>query len=493
MVSSFDYLVVGAGSAGCVAAAELARRGAGRVAVLEAGPSERHPLVSIPFGLVWLLKSQRDWRYKTIPQQNAGARELAVPRGRMVGGSGSINSMVWFRGRCDDFDGWGVPGWNYDQVRHAFEAVEAKLRPHPLASYHPLSEGLASLFSETHPTPETESAGLFSHNMERGRRRSAADAFLREQPGIDLLQGAEIDRLMFDGDRACGVQLVDGSEVKANKGVVLSAGSINSPAILMRSGLGPKADLERMGIDARVDLPDIGQNLHDHPGVGLHFEGPGSGYGLEARQWGIWAAAPFRYLANRSGPFASPTCEAGAFFNARANSETPDVQTHFIPFFLPHQGSMYQTKAGYFADVCLSRPKSRGELRLQSKDPKAPPLIDLGLFRDETDLDTLTVGLERLRSLLKRADFGKHRAPEVFPGEQVTGDALKTHVRRNCGTAYHPVGTVRLGGPIDEKLQVRGTEGLWVADASIMPAVTSANTNAPSMMIGWKAAELIAG
>ena len=180
------------------------------------------------------------------------------------------------------------------------------------------------------------------------------------------------------------------------------------------------------------------------------------------------------------------------FFNARGEDQAPDVQSHFIPFHLAHMGPRFQKKSGYFADVCVCRPKSRGRFSLASKDPKAAPLIDLGLLKDPDDLETLAAGLERLRSLLQSADFGTRRAPEVYPSAAVKGDALKEHIRANCGTAYHPVGTLRLGGPVSERLSVKGVENLWVADASIIPSVTSANTNAPSMMIGWKGAEFIA-
>ncbi|TCL08796.1 choline dehydrogenase-like flavoprotein [Shimia isoporae] len=486
-----DYLVIGAGSAGCVMAAELARRGAGSVMLLEAGPAETHPLVSIPFGLVWLMNGPRDWAFKTTPQTHAGGREISVPRGRMVGGSGSINSMVWFRGRQDDFDNWGVDGWSYADVAPAFDAVEQELHPVRLTKAHPLSHGLEPLFGNTSPTPEAQSGGLLSHNKTRYRRRSAARAYLRRRNDVEVRTGCEVDRILWNNDRAAGVVLADGTEVRAAKGVVLCAGSVASPAILMRSGIGPKDHLSQLGIDPRLDSPDIGENLHDHPGVGLHFEGPRSGYGLEPAQWLSWALAPLNYALAASGPLSSPTVEAGLFFNARGNSDQPDVQTHFIPFHLAHKPPKYQAKAGYFADVCLCRPKSRGRLRLASKDPKAPPLIDLGLFADDSDLDTMVAGIGRLRELLKDADFGKHRAPEVHPGETVTGEALKTHIRNSAGTAYHPVGTVRLGGPLSERLSVNGVRGLWVADASVMPQVTSANTNAPSMMIGWRGAQFI--
>ena len=486
-----DFLVIGAGSAGCVLAAELVRRQVGSVHVLEAGPSERHPLVSMPFGLVWLMKSRRDWSFMSAPMAGAGGRSIAIPRGRMVGGSGSINSMVWFRGRTADFDGWQVPGWSFADVEPAFEAVEAKLKPARLTGAHPLTEALASMLPSNSdiPTPDHESAGVFAYNRVDGRRNSAATAFLRPA-GVQVTSGVEVDRLIWSGNRASGVVLVDGTELQAAKGVILSAGAIGSPAILLRSGVGPVDDLRKLDIDTRVDAA-VGVNLQDHPGIGLHFEGSGTGYGLELRQWPAWALAPFAYALARKGRFASPTVEGGAFFNARGDSPEPDVQSHFIPFHLDAFGNRYALKSGYFADVCLCRPKSRGVLKLTSKDPKAAPSIDLGLFNDESDLDTLRAGIERLRDLLARADFGLRRGTEVAPGTSVKGDALRDHIRNSVGTAYHPVGTCALGGPVTPRCAVKGVEGLWVADASIMPALTSANTNAPSMMIGWKGAEFI--
>lgn len=490
-----DFLVVGGGSAGCVLAAELARREAGSVTLVEAGPSEKHPLVSIPFGLVWLMGSKRDWNYQSAPLDAAGGRNITIPRGRMLGGSGSINSMVWFRGCASDFNDWQVPGWTWDEVVPAFKDLENHLKPNRMQGAHPLVEGLARMLGsngQTAPTPERESAGVFVHNLVAGKRNSAATAYLRKEPKVNIVTGAETDRLIWDRDRAVGVRLVDGTELRSHKGVVLCAGSLGSPAILLRSGLGPAEDLKRISIDARVDAPEIGANLHDHPCSGLHFAGPATGYGLEPRQWPNWALAPFSYAFARKGRFASPTVEGGAFFNARGEDARPDVQTHFIPFFLDWQGHRFALRSGYFADVTLCRPQSRGSLRLASRDPRQAPIIDLGLFCEESDLDTMTAGIGRLRELLQSADFGERRAPEAFPGPQVSGEELKDHIRLNAGTAYHPVGTLRMGGPVSSRLRVKGAENLWVADASVMPQVTSANTNAPSMMIGWKGAELIA-
>jgi len=493
----YDIIVVGAGSAGSVAAAELHRRGVGRILVLEAGASDFHPLVAMPMGLTWLIgSSSRDWNLQSQPMREAGMRSVKAPRGKMVGGSGSINSMVWFRGRGSDFDGWNVPGWSYGDVEPIFEEVETKLTPHKLANPHPLTEGLEAMLPSNsgRVTPDAESAGVFEYNMKGGRRNSAARAYLKQYE-IPVTTGAQVDRFTWRNGRVAGVKMIDGTQIDATKGVLLCAGSLMSPAILMRSGIGPAAHLEKLGIRLRMDAPEVGENLHDHPAFPLHFEGAGTGYGLEPAQWASWAHAPLDLLFGR-GPLASPTVEGGAFFNARGENAEPDVQSHFIPFHLDHRGKKYALKSGYLADVCVCRPKSRGNLRLASADPAAPPLFDLGLFRDASDLDTLTAGVGRLRELLAKADFGGRRGKEVAPGAAVVGEALKDRIRNGAGTAYHPVGTCRMGedygSVVTPSLAVRGVEGAWVVDASVMPNVTSANTNAPSMMIGWKGAEMIA-
>ena len=496
--ATYDFVVIGAGSAGCAVAAGLAERQAGSVLVIEAGPSDRWPLVRMPFGLVWTLGSRRrDWRFMSSPQAGLGGRRIAIPRGRMLGGSGSINSMVWFRGRAADFDGWGVEGWSWSEVEPAFEAVEARIGPAPLATPHPLTQALSNLFGgndpAANPTPERESAGVFRYNMRRGRRWSAADAFLRPamDAGVTVLQGHQVERIGLTGDRASSVVLADGTEIGAAKGIVLSAGAIGSPALLLASGIGPGEDLRAAGRDVVRDLPGVGANLHDHPGVGLHFRGAGSGYGLDPSLAHIWAAAPFDWLLRRKGVFASPTVEGGAFFAANGSGE-PDIQSHFIPFLLGWRGRRYERGRGYFADAVVCRPKSRGALKLGKESLE----IDLGLFSDPADLDLLVKGWLRLRTLMAEADFGPMRADEVFPGPGVTTeDEARAHVVAHAGTAYHPVGSLAMGtgdAPVTARLKVKGIEGLWVADASVMPAVTSANTNAPSMMIGHRAGAMIA-
>ena len=494
-----DFIVVGAGSAGCIVAAELVRREAGSVLLIEAGPSEKHPLVAMPFGLVWLMGGKRDWNFKSAPQTGMNGRQITIPRGRMVGGSGSINSMVWFRGCAADFDAWGLDKWTWDKVRPAFRAVEAQLQPTQLANPHPLVESLSSLFganSNEPPTPERESAGVFRFNLKNGQRRSAADAFLtpaKQSRHLTVMTGRRVVRLGFSKGRASLVAFDDGTEAAAAKGIVLSAGSIGSPAILLKSGIGPKSDLDAVGIDVVLCLDGVGQNLHDHPGVGLHFAGPNSGYGLTLDQAPAWATAPFRYLFARQGRLTSPTVEGGMFFNARGDSTRPDIQSHVIPFMMGWQGRRFVRGSGYFADVCLCRPRSRGALRLT----RAGLSIDLGLLTNPQDLDDMVAGFHRLRSLIANHGFDGHKAAEAYPGPKVTSDSdIATHIRAHGGTAYHPVGTLAMGegaeAPVTPTCAVKGVDGLWVADASLMPSITSANTNAPSMMIGYRAAEMIA-
>ena len=494
----YDFVVIGAGSAGCAVAHALASKEAGSILVIEAGPSDRYPLVRMPFGLVWMMGTKsRDWQYRSTPQEGLGGRAIGIPRGKMIGGSGSINSMVWFRGRADDFRDWNLDGWGWDEVRTAFEEVESHTTPDRFDNAHPLTQSLSTLLGGNDPEgkvdPERESAGVFRFNMRNGRRWSAADAFLRPAmaKGVQVLQNNQVDRIGVVNGVARRVIFTDGTVVRARKGIVLSSGSIGSPEIMLRSGLGPADDLKAAGIDVVADLPGVGDNLHDHPGAAIFYKGSGSGYGLDLSLAHRWAAAPLQWALLRRGIFGSPTVEGGAVFNAANDGGPPDIQSHFIPFLLDWTGKKYPTGRGYFADACLCRPKSRGRLYM-TKDGLQ---IDLGLFKDESDLDTLTKGWLRLRELMQEADFGPYRAPEAHPGEAVQSfEQARDYIRAGAGTAYHPVGTLAMGEdtPVTPRCKVRGLDGLWVADASVMPSITSNNTNAPSMMIGHRAGHMIA-
>ncbi len=502
----FDFIVIGAGSAGCAATNELAKANVGTIAVLEAGYTNRVPQVKIPFGLAWTRGSKRDWKFKSQPTTELGGRSIDVTRGKMLGGSSSINSMVWFRGRRDDFDNWDVDGWAWHDVEGAFEEVESLLKPTRFVDPHPVSEayGLA-LGDNGHapPTPERESAGVFHVNLHSGARRSAADAFLtpaKNTGRVEVLTQANVDRVEFEEGTARRVILTDGRQLSARRGVVLSAGSIGSPTILMRSGIGSGEQLLALGISVQVDAQQVGENLHDHPAVGLHHAGANSGYGLAINQFPHWAVSPFNWLLRRKGRLTSNIVEAGAFFRANPigtdGDDRPDCQSHFIPFMVGHKGYFITWGAGYSADVNICRPHSRGSLTLRSADPHEQPNIDLALLRDRRDVDTLIYGVKRLRDVLKKAPFETRRAVEVYPGDEVQSDEdIEQFVRDRCATAYHPVGTLRMGqdkgAPVSARLAVREVGNLWVADASIMPKITTANTNAPSMMIGLRAGKMI--
>ncbi len=506
MNSEFDFVIVGAGSAGCAAAYQLSKANIGTVAVLEAGLTNRVPQVKVPFLLAWTRGSKRDWKFGSKPQAELGGRSIGVTRGKMIGGSSSINSMVWFRGRRDDFDNWNVPDWAWTDVEDAFEQVEKKIDPRPFPYPHPLSQAYAVALGDNGnapPTPERESAGIFHVNLHDGARWSAADAFLEpaKQTGrVEVLTQANVDRLAFEDGRARKVILTDGRVLTARGGILLSAGSIGSPAILMRSGVGPAAHLKTHGIEVVSGQPGVGDNLHDHPAVGLHYAGRNTGYGLEWSQVPHWAVSPFNWLLRRKGRLVCNIVEAGAFFRANPvgpdGDDRPDCQSHFIPVMMGYKGRLLALGGGYSADVNICRPFSRGQLTLRSADPNEQPEIDLALLRDERDVTTLIHGVKRLREIVARAPFGDRRGVEEYPGNTVQSDGeIEEFVRDRCATSYHPVGTLRMGegeAPVSPRLSVNGLDGLWVADASIMPAVTTANTNAPSMMIGWRAGQMIA-
>lgn len=498
-----DIIVVGAGSAGSAAAGALADAGMRRILVLEAGPTDRHPLVRMPFGLIWLMGSRRDWAFRSTPQPHANNREIAVPRGKALGGSGSMNSMVWFRGRRADYDAWALSGWDSATVWDRFDRLETAIRPTRLRDAHPLTTALGALNApDPHgtPDPEHESLGVFRTNMRNGRRWSASDAWLRPAMAagqVHVRIGAEVDRLLLDGRRVRGVQLVDGTQLTARAGVMLSAGAIASPAILMRSGIGSGSHLNQLGIDVLHNVPGVGQNLHDHPAVGRHYEGAGTGRGITLGQLPAWAISPFQWAVAGRGRLASNTVEGGGFLRAAPGDGPPDCQVHFIPARLGHGKRAIGWGAGYYADVNLCQPRSRGRLKLASADRDTAPLIDLGLFTDPADLPVLVQGVRKLRALLDRAPFANRRGQEVFPGRAVQGDEeLVEFLRQRAGTSYHPVGTVRMcdddDAPLTAELGVKGIENLWVADASSMPRITTANTNAPSILIGMTGGENMA-
>ena len=529
IAEQFDYVVVGGGSAGSVVAGRLSENPDHRVCLIEAGPDDDDLRIKIPIGLLWLMGNERfDWCYRSAPHAHLDGKRVSVPRGKTLGGSGSINSMVYIRGRPSDYDAWakeGCSGWDWDAVlprfvrqernaelgHDALHGDEGPLFVQDLASPHPFVEryvaagkALGIPFNEDFNGIAQEGLGNYQATMNNGRRCSPADAFLgpaRSRPNVTILTNTEAKRIRFDARRATALNVVtEGAEreIGVRGELVLSAGAIGSPTLLLRSGVGSGACSQALGIPIVLDLPSVGENLHDHPAVGVHYGGGNHGYGLSLATAGQNLLAPFRYLLSRSGVFASNSVEAGGFAKTQRRLSEPDVQFHFIPARVDHEGATFTWGRGYYSDVCLLKPRSRGELRLESGDASADPVIDLNLLSDPKDQDAMLRGAKLLRELLSRPELKTGDAEELVPGPSVvTDDDLGDYIAKRLGTAYHPVGSCRMGNPqdsravVDPKLRVIGLENVRIADASIMPEVVAGNTNAPSMMIGDAAVDFL--
>ena len=523
----FDIVIVGGGSAGCVLAGRLSENPARSVCLIEAGPDDRDPRIRIPLGVAMLIGNRKyDWCYSSAPHAHIGGRTVSVPRGKTLGGSGSINSMVYIRGRASDYDAWaaaGCVGWDWASVLPWFIRAENNLQlgndalhgsggplhvadlpsPHPMVSqFVAAGQALGIPANRDFNGRTQEGLGAYQTTMRDGRRWSPADAYLRpamSRENLAVLTNCLVDRIEFDGRRCRSIVAWRGSErleIGINDQLVLSAGAVSSPAILMRSGVGPAAHLRSIGVDVVLPLEGVGANLHDHPAIGVHYGGGDSGYALSIATMPANAFAPVRYLLGKKGLLASNTVEGGGFARTDPQLEEPDVQFHFIPARIGHKGRMLVWGRGYYSDVCLLKPKSRGELRLESNDPLATPIIDLNLLDDEADRSTMLAGAKLLRSILARPELKRGDARELVPGPGVSSDdELWDLIASRLGTAYHPVGTCRMGdrddpcSVVDPSLRVIGLENVRVADASVMPEIVAGNTNAPSMIIGEIAAD----
>ncbi|MFE4171516.1 GMC family oxidoreductase [Streptomyces sp. NPDC056909] len=522
---SYDYIVVGAGSAGCVLANRLSGDGSARVLLLEAGSSDTDETLRIPAALGTLFKSDVDWNYRTVEQSPPG-RTFYWPRGRTLGGSSSTNVMIYIRGNRHDYDGWrddfGADGWGYDEVLPYFVASEShrRLRPPYHGSDGPLhvedrlyTHELSSAwldsalawgldYNDDFAGPSPLGAGPYQVTCHNGRRCSTADAYLHPvltRPNLTVRSDTLVTRIVLTGSRAAGVSyLADGAEetVYADAEVVVCAGAVNSPQLLLLSGIGPPDDLGDLDIDVRVPLPGVGRNLQDQLLAPVVWETRNTSDIirdlLTPEHLELWRTTG-------GGPFASNYGEVGAFLSSTEGGrrhDRPDIQLCGGATALILSGEEVPQRPVFTMNSTALNPKARGTVRLASSDPRAHPLIDPRYFEDPADLDLLTEGLRAVAGIAHCPPFADHLARPYLPDttdlDSLDDAAWHAHIRGWSATCYHPVGTCAMGqgeeSVVDPQLKVRGMDGLRVVDASVMPTVTSGNTNAPTIMIAEKAA-----
>lgn len=526
MSKEFDYLVIGGGSAGCVVASRLAEAGRS-VALIEEGPSDRHPFVRMPGAFVRLIGTERTFLYRGEPQEELLGRAPIIPQGRMLGGGSSVNAMIYVRGQPQDFDGWaanGCAGWAWADVLPVFIRSEANeilagpqhgtkgpLRVSEPRTRHPLSRAFVRAaqeaglpFSRDFNGPDQDGVGFYQTTTFEGQRGSTAATYLagaRQHRGLSVMTGLRALRLILDGRRVTGVEVrpTGGGPVRtlhARAEVILTAGALASPAILMRSGIGPAADLADAGVEVHHDLPGVGQNFQDHLEVSVYgrTRDPISlarqDRGLAALRHGI------EYALFRSGLLTSTVVESGGFVDT-TGSGRPDIQFHVLPVLAGDADRAPLAGHGISINPCFLRPASRGQLRLRSPDPDAAILLEAGYLTARQDVDTLIRGVRLARRILRQPSLQALISEELLPShaDELTDDEIEAHVRQFAKTVYHPAGTCRMGSDqtavVDQQLKVIGMDGLRIADASIMPSLVSGNTNAPTIMIAERCADFL--
>jgi choline dehydrogenase len=523
---SFDFVIVGAGSAGCVLANRLSASGRHRVLLLEAGPENRHPWLHIPLGYGKLFADRRfNWCYASEPQPECHGRQVIAPRGKVVGGSSSINGLIYIRGQAEDFDHWrqlGNTGWSFDDVLPYFRKSENNERgadrfhgsggplsvsnardAHPLAlAYVEAAQQCGYPKNDDFNGATQEGAGLYQTTMRNGVRCSAA-AYLkpaRRRANLRIVADALATRVLFDGRRAIGVEYLAGDErrlARASAEVIVASGTFNSPQLLQLSGLGPASLLQSFGIPVIADMPGVGDGLNDHYAgrIMLRCREPIT-LNDAVRRWSGKAAAGLRYALTRRGYLAVSAITAGCFVRAHPSSATPDSQCSMALFSGEAIGGELHPFPGVTGICTLLRPESRGFVRITSADPHRPPAIHPNYLATPKDRETVLAGVKVLRRIFRAPAMARHVTEEIEPGEQCgNDDELLDFIRRRGSTTYHPVSTCRMGqdrnAVTDERLRVRGFSGLRVIDASIMPAVVSGNTNAATIMIGEKGADMV--
>ncbi|MGY8777396.1 MAG: GMC family oxidoreductase [Longimicrobiales bacterium] len=526
---TFDYVIVGAGSAGCVLANRLSANGRHNVAVIEAGGRDNWIWLHIPLGYLFAIGTPRsDWMFRTEEEAGLNGRSLAYPRGKVIGGCSAINAMIYQRGQKTDYDRWcqtGLDDWGWDDVLPVFKKQEdhylgatdihgaggewkvtnPRIRWKILDSFIDAAEQVGIPRTDDFNTGDNEGCGYFQVNQKRGRRWSAARGFLKpvlNRPNLTLISEALTDRLVFEGKRANGVVIrQNGREqtIQARKEIIVSAGAVASPAILERSGIGNGERLKKLGVDVVHDLPGVGENLQDHLQLRLIYKVSGvptmnSAYRSLIKRAGMG----IQYALFRTGPLTMAPSQLGAFTRSSSDYETPNIEYHIQPLSLDKFGDPLHTFDAFTVSVCNLRPASRGSIHAISRNPEDAPRIAPNYLSAEEDLRVAVDSIRLSRQIVESPAMQQYRPEEYLPGAHLTSEAALRKAAGDIGTTiFHPVGTAKMGidsdpmAVTDAQLRLRGIKNVRVIDASAMPNITSANTNSPTMMIADKAAGMI--
>ena len=526
----YDFIIVGAGSAGCVLANRLSSKSGAKVLIIEAGPEDKSQLIHVPIGLAAMSRSKiLNWRYESEGQSELNDRKLFWPRGRAHGGSSSINAMVYIRGHKDDYNQWqelGNKNWGFSKILPYFKKSERNqtitndklhgnggpLFVDNLRTVNPLSHvfvkaSLESGYKENvdFNGKKQEGVGLYQVTQKNGERCSSAKAYLTPVLGRDnlsVISEANVAKVLFEGERAVGVEYIKAGNTHSvrlaeNGEVLLCGGAINSPQLLMLSGVGPKSELSRHKIPEIFALEGVGENLQDHLDITILHEGDTMD-SISVTPLGMakGAIATVDYIKNRKGFLTSNVAESGGFVKSDKGQKRPNIQFHFLPTLLKDHGRQLMYGYGFTLHICDLQPKSRGFIKLKSSDPLEAPLIQPNYLTVEEDWINLVNGYKIGREILRSKAFSPYSKREMMPGNSIETDAqIREDIRKRAESIYHPVGTCKMGcddmAVVDDQLKVYGVNGLRVVDASVMPTLVAGNTNAPTMMIAEKAAEMI--